>query len=198
MKIIGVTGSSGAGKDTLCEILEDKYNAEIVDADKIARELSKKGTMYLQSIVESFGSGIVDRQGELNRKKLASIIYEDDKKREELNKLTFIYVVDEIKKRINKIKKKIIVVNAPLLFESNLDQVCDFVIAIIAERKVQIDRIMKRDNIKEDEAEKRLNMQNTDDFYIENADYIIHNKGDIKDLEKQLKDLEKQLKDIKI
>ena len=78
MKIIGVTGSSGAGKDTLCEILENKYNAEIVDADKIARELSKKGTMYLQSIVESFGSGIVDRKGELNRKKLASIIYEDD------------------------------------------------------------------------------------------------------------------------
>lgn len=189
MKIIGVTGSSGAGKDTLCEILENKYNVEIVDADKIARELSKKGTMYLQSIVESFGSGIVDRKGELNRKKLASIIYEDDKKREELNKLTFIYVVDEIKKRINKIKKKIIVVNAPLLFESNLDQVCDFVIAVIAERKVQIERIMKRDNIKEDEAEKRLNMQNTDDFYIENADYIIHNKGDIKDIEKQLKDI---------
>ena len=189
MKIIGVTGNSGAGKDTLCEILENKYNAEIVDADKIARELSKKGTMYLQSIVESFGSGIVDRKGELNRKKLASIIYEDDKKREELNKLTFIYVVDEIKKRINKIKKKIIVVNAPLLFESNLDQVCDFVIAIIAERNVQIERIMKRDNIKADEAEKRLNMQNTDEFYIENADFIIHNKGDIKDIEKQLKDI---------
>ncbi len=189
MKIIGVTGSSGAGKDTLCEILENKYNAEIIDADKIARELSKKGTMYLQSIVNSFGSSIVDRQGELNRKKLASIIYEDDKKREELNKLTFIYVVDEIKKRINKIRKKIIVINAPLLFESNLDQVCDFVICVIADRNIQIERIMKRDNIKEDEAEKRLNMQNTDEFYMENADYIIHNKGDIKDMEKQLKDI---------
>ena len=87
MKIIGVTGSSGAGKDTLCEILENKYEAEIVDADKIAKELSKKGTMYFNSIVESFGSGIVDRQGKLNRKKLASIIYEDDKKREELNRI---------------------------------------------------------------------------------------------------------------
>ena len=63
MKIIGVTGSSGAGKDTLCEILEEKYNAEIVDADKIAKELSKKGTMYLQSIVNNFGSSIVNRQG---------------------------------------------------------------------------------------------------------------------------------------
>ena len=189
MKIIGVTGSSGAGKDTLCEILENKYNAEIVDADKIAKELSKKGTMYLKSIVDCFGSKIVNRQGELNRKKLASIIFEDEKKREELNKLTFIYVVDEIKRRISKLKKDIIVVNAPLLFESNLNQICDFVIAIIADRDIQIERIMKRDNLTKEAAEKRLNMQNTDDFYIENADYIIHNKGDIKDIEKQLKDI---------
>ena len=187
MKIIGVTGSSGAGKDTLCEILENKYNAEIVDADKIAKELSKKGTMYLKSIVDCFGSKIVNRQGELNRKKLASIIFEDEKKREELNKLTFIYVVDEIKRRIRKIKKDIIVVNAPLLFESNLNQICDFVIAIIADRDIQIERIMKRDNLTKEAAEKRLNMQNSNEYFEENADYIIHNKESLKDLEKQLK-----------
>ena len=187
MKIIGVTGSSGAGKDTLCEILENKYNAEIVDADKIAKELSKKGTMYLKSIVDCFGSKIVNRQGELNRKKLASIIFEDEKKREELNKLTFIYVVDEIKRRISKLKKDIIVVNAPLLFESNLNQICDFVIAIIADRDIQIERIMKRDNLTKEAAEKRLNMQKSNEYFEENADYIIHNKESLKDLEKQLK-----------
>ena len=187
MKIIGVTGSSGAGKDTLCEILENKYNAEIVDADKIAKELSKKGTMYLKSIVDCFGSKIVNRQGELNRKKLASIIFEDEKKREELNKLTFIYVIDEIKRRISKLKKDIIVVNAPLLFESNLNQICDFVIAIIADRDIQIERIMKRDNLTKEAAEKRLNMQNSNEYFEENADYIIHNKESLKDLEKQLK-----------
>lgn len=187
MKIIGVTGSSGAGKDTLCEILENKYNAEIIDADKIARKLSKKGTMYLKSIVDCFGSNIINRQGELNRKKLASIIFEDEKKREELNKLTFIYVVDEIKRQINKLKKDIIVVNAPLLFESNLNQICDFVIAIIADRDIQIERIMQRDSLSKEEAEKRLNMQNTNDFFEENADYIIYNKESLKDIEKQLK-----------
>ena len=187
MKIIGVTGSSGAGKDTLCEILENNYNAEIVDADKIAKELSKKGTMYLKSIVDCFGSKIINRQGELNRKKLASIIFEDEKKREELNKLTFIYVVDEIKRRISKLKKDIIVVNAPLLFESNLNQICDFVIAIIADRDIQIERIMKRDNLTKEAAEKRLNMQNSNEYFEENADYIIHNKESLKDLEKQLK-----------
>lgn len=98
MKIIGITGSSGAGKDTICEIIEKKYNAEIIDADKIAKELSKKGTMYLDSIVNCFGTEIINKKGELNRKKLADIIFDDEQKREELNKLTFVHVVDEIQK----------------------------------------------------------------------------------------------------
>ena len=186
MKIIGITGSSGAGKDTVCEILEKKYNAEIVDADKVAKELSKKGSMYLNSIVNYFGTDIVNKQGELDRKKLANIIFEDDKKRAELNRLTFIHVVDEIKHRINTLNKKIIVVNAPLLYESNLNQICDFVIAVIADRNKQINRIMKRDNITKEEAEKRLNIQNTNEFFIDNAEYILYNNESAEKLEEQI------------
>ncbi len=186
MKIIGLTGSSGAGKDTVCEIIEKNYEVEIVDADKIAKQLSKKGTMYLNSIVENFGTGIINKNGELNRKKLANIIFEDERKREELNKLTFIYVVDAIQKKINTIKKKIIIVNAPLLFESNLNTICDFVIAVVSDRKTQIERIINRDGITKEEAEKRLDAQNTNEFFEENADYIIKNNNSIEDLEKQI------------
>ena len=74
-----------------------------------------------------------------------------------------------------------------MLFESNLNQICDFVIAIIADRDIQIERIMKRDNLTKEAAEKRLNMQNSNEYFEENADYIIHNKESLKDLEKQLK-----------
>lgn len=186
MKIIGLTGSSGAGKDTVCDIIEKNYEVEIVDADKIAKQLSKKGTMYLNSIVENFGTGIINKNGELNRKKLANIIFEDESKREELNKLTFIYVVDAIQKKINTIKKKIIIVNAPLLFESNLNTICDFVIAVVSDRKTQIERIINRDGITKEEAEKRLDAQNTNEFFEENADYIIKNNNSIEDLEKQI------------
>ncbi len=186
MKIIGITGSSGAGKNTVCEIIEKKYDAEVIDADQIAKELSKKGTMYLNSIINCFGTEIIDKKGELNRKKLANIIFEDDKKREELNKLTFVHVVEEIQKRITKIKKKIIVVNAPLLFESNLNKVCDFVIAVIADKDKQLKRIMNRDNISKEEAEKRINAQNSNEFFAENADYIIYNNEEIENIEKQL------------
>ncbi|MFR8104609.1 MAG: dephospho-CoA kinase [Clostridia bacterium] len=187
MRIIGVTGTSGSGKSEACKILVKKYDAELIDADKIAKKLSKRGTVYFNSIVESFGSGIVNKTGELNRKKLANIIYQDEKKREELNKLTFLYVVDEIKKIINKTKKKIIIVDAPLLFESKLDQICDFVISIIANEKVKIERICKRDGITKKEAESRLKAQAPNKFFIENSDYVIYNNNGVDELKEQIK-----------
>lgn len=187
MKIIGITGSSGAGKTTICSILKQKYAADIIDADKIAKQLSKKGTMYLKSIVDYFGADIVNQKGELKRKELANIIYEDNEKREHLNKLTFIYVVDKIKKDINKLKnKELIVIDAPLLFESKLDQVCNLVIGVIAKEEDKIQRICNRDNIDEEIAQKRLYIQKNDKYIIENADYIIYNDSDIKNLEKEI------------
>ena len=78
--IIGITGSSGAGKSTICELLEEKYDVKIINADKIAKKLSKKGTNYIIDIIAKFGKDIVDEDGELKRKKLAEIIYNDPKK----------------------------------------------------------------------------------------------------------------------
>lgn len=157
MKIVGITGSSGAGKTTICGILNKKYSAYIIDADEIARRLSKKGSMYLESIVEYFGADILDNSGELKRKDLADLIYNDDEKREGLNNITFMYVVKEIKNNINKLKdKELIVIDAPLLFESNLDKICDMVIGVIASKEDKIKRICNRDNISEETARKAI------------------------------------------
>lgn len=187
MKLIGVTGTSGSGKSTVCHILEERYGAEIMDADKVAKELSRKGSFYMRSIVQYFGEDILNKEGQLNRKKLAGMIYEDENKREKLNRLTFTYVVDEIKKRIGKInQKKIIVIDAPLLFESGLNTICDFVIAIIAKEEIKIDRICKRDSISIEEAKKRLAVQQTDEFFKDNADYVIKNEQGIEQIEKEL------------
>ena len=75
--ILGITGSSGAGKSTVCEILEKDYHAKVINADKIAKKLSKKGTEYLSKIAQNFGTDILLENGELNRKKLADIIYQE-------------------------------------------------------------------------------------------------------------------------
>ena len=188
MKIIGITGNSGAGKTTICSILQEKYLAYIIDSDKVAKKLTKKGTMYLNSIVEYFGIGILDNAGELKRKELAKIIYEDAEKRNALNNLTFTYVVKEIKENINKLTdKELIVIDAPLLYESSLDKICDIVIGVIAKEEDKINRICKRDNVEEEIAKKRLAIQLNDDYIKERADYIIINNCNLEELEDEIK-----------
>lgn len=189
--IIGITGSSGSGKSTISKILAQKYNAKIIDADEIARRLSMENSKYINEIVSKFGKDIVDEAGNLNRKQLAEIIYSDENKREVLNNCTFKYIVSEIKTEIqNTINCNFIIIDAPLLFESKLNEVCDMVIGVIAKRKVQIDRIMKRDNINSEHAEKRIQSQKNNDFYIQKCDKIIENNGDINIVKKEIENLE--------
>lgn len=184
--IIGIAGSSGSGKSTVCSILQKKYNAKIIDADKIAKQLSQNNKEYLADIVNQFGEEIILEDGMLNRPKLAGIIYNNEEKRELLNKCTFKYIKAEIQKEISKYKD-IIVIDAPLLFEAGLEKNCDRTIAVISDNKeLQIKRIMQRDNIERKIAIDRLNAQKQNEFYIKNCDYVIKNNGNIEDLNNQI------------
>lgn len=188
--IIGITGSSGSGKSTLCEILEKGYEVKVLNADKIARRLSRKGTSYLIDIIKVFGKDIVNEEGELKRSKLAQIIYSDAKKREELNTYTFKYVKEDIIKKISKIQDETtIVIDAPLLFEAELDKMCDKVIGIIAPREMQIERVVARDDIDYEDAEKRLAAQANDEFFIKKCDYIVKNDNGFSKIEEQINDI---------
>ena len=174
--ILGITGSSGAGKSTVCEILERKYSSQTINADKIAKQLSKQGTNYLQEIIQNFGDDILLEDGELNRRKLANIIYSNPEKRDELNNITFKYIKNEIKEQIAKSNNNIIAIDAPLLLEANLQEICDKTIAVISEdRNLQIKRIIKRDNIDKEHAIARLNAQHLNEFYIQNCDNTLIN-----------------------
>ena len=81
--IIGITGSSGAGKSTVCEILEDEYDIQVLNADKMTKQLSQKGNTYLADIITLFGQEILQEDEELDRPKLANIIYNDESKRKQ-------------------------------------------------------------------------------------------------------------------
>lgn len=190
--IIGVTGSSGAGKSTVCEILTKKYNAKTITADEIAKELSKKGTKYLEEIVNEFGHDILLEDGELNRRRLANIIYSDTEKRKKLNECTFKYIKEEIQEQINVSQEEIIAIDAPLLLESELDKECDITVAVISkDREEQIERIIKRDNIDRNHAEARLNAQYPNEFYINNCQYLLIND---ETLELQIENLISKIK----
>ena len=125
--IIGITGSSGAGKSTVCEILEEEYQIKVLNADKMAKQLSKKGNEYLTDIVTLFGEEILQENGELDRPKLANIIYGNSQKRELLNQCTFKHIHIAIQKEIQRIlsenPKAVIAIDAPLLFEAKLEDI---------------------------------------------------------------------------
>ncbi len=176
MKILGITGSSGAGKSTFSKFLSEKQEFRVIDADKVSKELAVPGNEYLDSIKNTFGEDILLDDGNLNRKLLASKIYNNEEEREKLNSLTVKYILKEIYNRMKKIvdpKVKYIAVDAPLLFETGFDKVCDYVVSLIADKDLQIERICQRDNIDYETAVSRLNSQKSASFYTENADFVI-------------------------
>ena len=197
MKVIGITGSSGSGKTTVSKLLEKNHQAKLIDADIIVKEMSVPGTEYIKKIEEIFGKTILFEDGSLNKKLLAEKIYSNKDELESLNRITFKYIVDEMKKRVEIFKNTIdlIVIDAPLLIESGLDKLCDYIISIIADEDIKIKRICKRDNLSLDTARKRLNIQKEDKYYIENSDFVISNNENCdleKEIEKIMQKLEKE------
>lgn len=198
MKVLGITGPSGSGKTTLCSIFKENYNSVVIDADSVARTLSSNPeTEYFRKMVELFGEDILNEDGSLKRKEIAVIIYNDPIKREELNKLTFKYVAEDICNQVLELKdsdKEFVVIDVPLLYEAKMENICDKVIAVVAEDREKIFRICNRDNISEEMARKRLDIQNNNEFFISKADFVIYNNGmSMDDLKKSLEEIVSKL-----
>lgn len=190
MIIIGITGSSGSGKSTVAKIFEKKYDAKLIDADKIVKEMTIPGTKYMDEIRIKIGKEYFDENGNLNKKKLAGKIYSDDQALFTLNSLTFKYVVEEMKKRVLEVPEntKLVIVDAPLLIEAGLDKLCDYIISVIADKEIKIQRICERDGLDIKTAESRLNIQKEDEFYINASDFVIYN-NEKEDLEKNIENI---------
>ena len=178
--IIGVTGTSGSGKTTISYLLREKLKCNVVNADSIAKGLSKKGNDYYNDIVEYFGEEILDEEQEINRPLLAEIIYGDEEKRKKLNSITNNHVVDIIKKEAFKFEEDngIVVIDVPRLIETNLNRICNIVISVLADVDIKLERICKRDDMDIERAKQRLRIQPKDEYYINNSDYVVITNGD--------------------
>ncbi len=178
MKVIGITGSSGSGKTTISEILGKRQDTKVINADKMAKELTNLKTEYFSEIIAAFQNyNIVLENGNLNRAKLADLIYHDKASLEKLNQITFKHLLPKIEQEIQNLDEtiKLIVIDAPLLFEAKLDKFCDATIAVETTQDVKIKRICERDKIPEEVAKDRLRIQKSNEFYTQNANYVIEN-----------------------
>lgn len=173
MKIIGVTGPTGAGKSTITKKLASE-GFFIADGDGIARECTEKGSPLLPELAKVFGEDVI-KDGELDRRKLASRAFSDDESVHRLNALMH----PEIERRMfAKIEShpecEAAVIDAAALIESGIYKRCDFLIVVLAEPSERIRRVMARDGITEEQAKMRIAIQKDDNFYISHADYVLY------------------------
>jgi len=186
MRIIGVTGGIGSGKSTVARILRD-LGAKIIDADKIAREVTTKGEPALDELVNYFGPEILDKDGELNRRHLADIVFNDKKKLEKLNEITHKYIIERIIDEVNKLKEEgkqdLVVLDVPIPVEHGFLDIVEEVWVVKADKETRIKRIMERNKVSFEEAERRIEAQKSEDEYLRIASKIIENNGTLEELE---------------
>ncbi len=186
--IIGLTGSSGAGKSAAAAFFE-KNGFFVIDYDKLAREIYQKGEPCLVELTQHFGNDIIDELGNVMRKKLGDIVFADNDKLKLLNSIAMKHILQKSKIIIEQNKHKNIVLDAPLLFEAELNLMCDKTIAIIADEDIQLKRIIKRDGISRETAKGRLKSQHSNEFFAANCDYCISNNSTTTELESALENL---------
>ena len=182
VKIIGLTGPSGAGKSRICVHLA-KEGFPSINADHIYHKLLTPPSPCLDAIAEYFGDSVIKPDGSLDRRALASVVFAEgaEDKHEALNRITHHFVIEKMLELIEKYSSapvSAIIVDVPLLFESEFHKKCDLTVAVLANRQVRIDRIMNRDGIDYAAASARVSAQQPDEFYTSRADVTVYNNSD--------------------
>ncbi len=186
--IIGLTGQTGAGKGTAASLLCDK-GMSAIDCDKVAREITEKGSATLLKLTEAFSDEILNDDGTLNRSALASLAFSAPQNVRKLNSITHPAIIERTIEKAKALSEKganVILLDAPTLIESGAAELCDAVIAVVADEDTRLERIIKRDSLSLEAAKKRMSAQPKTEFYTDNADYTIYNNGDIVSLNEQL------------
>jgi dephospho-CoA kinase len=210
MKVIGLTGGIGSGKTTVSDYLIS-LGYHVLDADKIAREIVEPGSDALIELVSVFGEGILLEDGSLNRKKLGKIVFSNPEKKALLDKLMHTRILQIIRDRIlqfqedvkespivvdsleNPFLKKVIFIDAPLLYETGLDKEVGKVWVVDVDDEARINRIMERDGLSRADVQDRIASQMTRAEKNKRADEILDNSGERKALYNQIDQLLKKL-----
>lgn len=191
MKIIGLTGGSGAGKGEVCAILQ-KYGIPSINTDAVYHELLLTCSALKNELTDAFGDSILDDRGAIDRKRLAATVFEAEghaARLHTLNAITHKYIMAktwELMKGFQQNGARAAVIDAPQLFEAGVDKQCDLLLAVVASPAARIARITARDGITEKAAQNRLAAQHNDDFYRSHCHYILENDADTATLEQSI------------
>ena len=186
--LIGVTGQIGAGKSTAAAIFKS-FGAAVVDADKIGRQVVDNNPVLLRRLVRTFGDRILNRRGNLDRKRLAALAFENDASGRRLNQLVHPYLLKELHRRVKQAstRHEVVIIDAALLLDWNLDRQVDMTLVIHTSRARRL-ALAKKRGIAPADARARQRRQLPYSEYRCRADVVILNNGSKDDLHRKLGD----------
>lgn len=176
--VIGLTGNIGTGKSIVRRMLEE-LGASTIDADSLVHLLQRKGTPVYKKTVETFGTFILDKNGNINRSRLGSIAFSSPEALKTLEAITHPYVRQQIDRVIERAPKYVVVIEAIKLLEGGLAEKCDAIWVVDARPEVQLARLMKKRHMTKQEAMLRIEAQGTQQDKLAKADVVIDNNSDL-------------------
>ncbi len=193
---VGLTGGIATGKSTVVRMLVKK-GARVIDHDALVHALQEPGRPVWTRIVETFGRGILDDGGRIDRKKLGGLVFGSEDRRRALEGIVHPAVLEEAERERERIRREdgqaIVLSDIPLLLEVGMQGLFDLILLVYAPPEVQIARVMKRNHLTRDEAAARLAAQMPIDEKLERADVVIRNDGTMKELQTRVDEIWEEL-----
>ena len=173
--IFGITGQTGAGKSTVSKIFE-ALGVKVINADMVYHSLIKAHMPCTREIAKEFGLCVLSPTGEVDRKKLAKIVFADRDKLTKLNEITHKYIKEKIIEEIG--TSPICAIDGAVIIGSQIEELCQYIVCITANEEIRQKRIINRDNIDTKQAKARIMAQNNEEFFVDNSHFVIQNNDD--------------------
>ena len=188
MKIIGLTGSLGSGKSFVASVFAS-LGAKVLDADRMAQGLLRRGTNEHKRIVAVFGKGVLDRRGRIVRRALAQITFSSKANTKRLNGIVHPKVIENINREIEARRGSCgaLVIDAPLLIEAGLHRLVDVVVVVRAPRSAQLERCARKFGMSRKEALMRIRAQMPLEKKLKMADFVVDNDGTMPEIREKAK-----------
>ncbi|MBA4698972.1 MAG: dephospho-CoA kinase [Ruminococcus sp.] len=189
MKVLGITGGVGSGKSEVLRYMEEEYGAVVCQLDEVAKALQKKGTDCYDKIIEQFGLEVTGENEELDRKKLAAIIFQDENKRRILNGIVHPEVKKWVEQDITEKKKRgvpLYVIEAALLPEAGYEDICQEMWYIYTEESVRRERLKKSRGYSDETISRMIRSQSPESVFRKACHIVIDNSGTFERTKKQI------------
>ncbi|MFK8067126.1 MAG: dephospho-CoA kinase [Gammaproteobacteria bacterium] len=185
---IGLTGGIGSGKTTVSNLFAE-FGISIIDADVIAHEIVQPDQPAYKEILKAFGSTILSTNREIDRKKLRQLVFNDQNKLDQLEKITHPRIISRMRDQVSQATSPYCILSIPLLFEKGLENEVDRILVVDIPTDIQNQRVSSRDNISQKEVEKIIKQQITREKRLLNAEDVIKNGGELLELASKVNNL---------